>query len=81
MKKVFFFLTVFLFFGLVIAEEVQVGEYTIEDETITLFEEREPEAEPEKEPEVEKQEEEVQLGFDAFMGFHPDLTVAVGYRF
>ena len=23
----------------------------------------------------------LKLGFDAFMGFHPDLTVAVGYRF
>ena len=61
MKKLLLFLTVFLVFGLVIAEEVQVGEYTIEDVTITLFEEREmePEPEPEPEPEVEKQEEEV----------------------
>ena len=59
MKKTLLFLTVFLFSVFVIAEEVQVGEYTIEDVTITLFEEREPEAEPEKEPEVEKQEEEV----------------------
>ena len=61
MKKALLFLTVFLFSGFVIAEEVQVGEYTIEDVTITLFEERrpEPEPEPEKEPEVEKQEEEV----------------------
>ena len=60
MKKTLLFLTVFFFFVFVTAEEVQVGEYTIEDETITLFEEREPEAEPEKKPEVEKQEEEVQ---------------------
>ncbi|MBO4699014.1 hypothetical protein J5690_05315 [bacterium] len=61
MKKLLLFLTVFLFFGFLIAEEVQVGEYKIEDVTITLFEEREPEPEPEpeKEPEVEKQEEEV----------------------
>ena len=67
MKKLLLFLTVFLFSVFVIAEEVQVGEYTIEDVTITLFEERKPEPEPEKEPEpelekeskVEKQEEEV----------------------
>ena len=43
MKKPFLFFTVFLFFGFVTAEEVQVGEYEIEDVTITLFEERDPE--------------------------------------
>ena len=65
MKKLLLFLTVFFFFGFLSAEEVQVGEYRIEDVTITLFEEREPEPEPEKErepepekePEIEKQEE------------------------
>ena len=61
MKKTILFLTVFLFFGFVSAEEVQVGEYTIEDVTITLFEERkpepEPEPEPEKEPEVQPESE------------------------
>ena len=59
MKKLLLFLTVFFFFGFVSAEEVQVGEYTIEDVTITLFEDREPEKEPEPEPEPgpEKAEE------------------------
>ena len=57
MKKLLFFLTVFLFSVFVIAEEVQAGEYTIEDVTITLFEEREPEPEPEKEPEPEPEKE------------------------
>ena len=57
MKKLLLILTVFLLFGFLIAEEVQVGEYTIEDVTITLFEDREQESEPEKEPEVKKQEE------------------------
>ncbi|MBO4699010.1 hypothetical protein J5690_05295 [bacterium] len=59
MKKLIFFLTFFFFFGFLIAEEVQVGEYTIEDVTITLFEDRKPEPEPEPEPEkeVEKVEE------------------------
>ncbi len=59
MKKLLLFLTVFFFFGFLIAEEVQVGEYTIEDVTITLFEDREPEKEPEPEPEPrpEKAEE------------------------
>ena len=57
MKKLLLFLTVFLFFAFVIAEEVQVGEYTVEDVTITLFEEREPEPEPELEPEPEKEPE------------------------
>ena len=54
MKKLLLFLTVFFFFGFVIAEEVQVGEYTIEDVTITLFEEREEEPKPEPEPKPEK---------------------------
>ena len=58
MKKPLLFLTVFLFSVFVIAEEVQVGEYTIEDVTITLFEEREPEPEPEKEPEPEPEKED-----------------------
>ena len=53
MKKTLLFFTFFIFFGLVIAEEVQVGEYTIDDITITLFEEREPEPELEKETEPE----------------------------
>ena len=63
MKKPLLFLTVFLFFGFLIAEEVQVGEYTIEDVTITLFEERKPEPAPEPEeesamePEPEKEPE------------------------
>ena len=56
MKKLLLFLTVFFFFCFVIAEEVQVGEYTIEDVTITLFEERDPELEPEPEKEAEKEE-------------------------
>lgn len=43
MKKIALFFTVFLFFGFLSAEEVQVGEYTIDDVTITLFEERDPE--------------------------------------
>ena len=69
MKKLLLFLTVFLFFGFLIAEEVKTGEYDFGDITVTLFEEREPEPEPEKEPEpepepekepeVEKQEEKV----------------------
>ena len=62
MKKFALFLTVFLFFGFLIAEDVQAGEYTIEDVTITLFEDKkkkkdpEPEVqlEPEKEPEKEE---------------------------
>ena len=53
MKKTFLFLTVFLFFAFLSAEEVQVGEYTIEDVTITLFEERDHEPELEKEREKE----------------------------
>ena len=57
MKKLLLFFTVFLFFSFLTAEEVQVGEYTIEDVTITLFEEREMEPEPEPEPEVGKQPE------------------------
>ena len=57
MKKPLLFFTVFLFFSFLTAEEVQVGEYTIEDVTITLFEEREMEPEPEPEPEVGKQPE------------------------
>ena len=60
MKKPLLFLTVFLFFGFVIAEEVQVGEYEIEDVTITLFEEREPEPEPEPEVQPEHQKEQEQ---------------------
>ena len=60
MKKTFLFLTVFLFFAFLSAEEVQVGEYTIEDVTITLFEEREPEPEPEKEQKKEPEKEENQ---------------------
>ncbi|MBO4711324.1 hypothetical protein J5681_05345, partial [bacterium] len=59
MKKTLLFLAVFFFFGFVIAEEVQVGEYTIEDVTITLFEERKPEPEPEPEPEKEPEKEVV----------------------
>ena len=55
MKKPLLLLTVFLFFAFLSAEEVQVGEYTIEDVTITLFEERK--AEPEKEPEVQPEPE------------------------
>ena len=51
MKKLLLFFTVFLFFGFLTAEEVQIGEYTIEDVTITLFEDREPEPEPEPGPE------------------------------
>ena len=59
MKKLLLFFTVFFFFGFLIAEAVQVGEYAIEDVTITLFEDREPEKEPEPEPEPgpEKAEE------------------------
>ena len=58
MKKLLLFLTFFLFSAFLIAEEVQVGEYTIEDVTITLFEEREPEPEPEKEQKKEAAEKE-----------------------
>ena len=68
MKKLLLFLTVFLFFGFVTAEEVQVykdGSMILIGERWTEHEseaEKEPEAEvekpePEKEPEVEKQEE------------------------
>ena len=69
MRKISIFLTVFLFFGLVIAEEVKVGEYDFGDMTIILFEERKPgpepepeeesamELEPEKEPEVQPEPE------------------------
>ena len=57
MKKIALFFTVFLFFGFLTAEEVQVGEYTIEDVTITLFEDREPEPEPEPEPAKEAEKE------------------------
>ena len=53
MKQLLLFFTFFIFFGFLSAEEVQVGEYTIEDVTITLFEERDPEPEPEPEPEKE----------------------------
>ena len=56
MKKPLLFFTLFFFFVFLSAEEVQVGEYTIEDVTITLFEEREPQAEPEVEPEPEKEQ-------------------------
>lgn len=59
MKKLLLFFTIFLFFSFLIAEDVQVGEYTIEDVTITLFEEREPEPEPEKEPETEPEKEQI----------------------
>ena len=58
MKKALLFLTFFLFSVFVIAEEVQVGEYKIEDVTITLFEERK--AEPEKAAEAGDKEEEVE---------------------
>ena len=57
MKKLLLFLSVFFFFGFLTAEEVQVGEYTIEDVTITLFEDREPEPEPEPAKEAEKEPE------------------------
>ena len=57
MKKPLLFFTVFFFFSFLTAEEVQVGEYKIEDVTITLFEEREPEPEPEPEPELEPEPE------------------------
>ncbi len=57
MKKTLLFLTVFFFFGFLIAEEVQVGKYKFEDVTITLFEEREPEKEPEPEKEREPEPE------------------------
>ena len=59
MKKPLLFFTVFFFFSFLTAEEVQVGEYTIEDVTITLFEERKPEPEPEPEPEKEPEKEVV----------------------
>ncbi len=64
MKKLLLFLTVFLVFGFLRAEEVQAGEYTIEDVTITLFEERRPEPEPEleKEPEPEPEPEPEDAG-------------------
>ncbi|MBQ4437449.1 hypothetical protein II898_01095 [bacterium] len=55
MKKLLLFLTIFFFSGFVSAEEVKVGEYEIEDVTITLFEEREPEVEPEPEKEQKKE--------------------------
>ncbi|MBR6421750.1 hypothetical protein IKS86_03465 [bacterium] len=61
MKKLLLFLTVFFFFGILIAEEVQV----YKDGSMILLgeswseQESKAEPEPEKEPEVEKQEEEV----------------------
>ena len=61
MKKTLLFLTVFFFFGILIAEEVQV----YKDGSMILLgeswseQESKAEPEPEKEPEVEKQEEEV----------------------
>ena len=56
MKKTILFLTVFLFFGFVSAEEVQV----YEDDNMILWGERwtEQESEPEPEPEVEETPEE-----------------------
>ena len=60
MKKFALLFTFFLFFSFLSAEEVQVGEYEIEDVTITSFEEREPEPEPEvaePEPEPETKDE------------------------
>lgn len=59
MKKTFLFFTVFFFFGISSAEEVQVGEYKIEDVTITLFEEKKSEPESEKAAEVGDREEEL----------------------
>ena len=62
MKKTLLFFTVFLFSVILSAEEVQVGEYNIEDVTITLFEERGAGSESEKAAEAGKPEE---LGNDA----------------
>ncbi|MBQ3369216.1 hypothetical protein IJG44_09995 [bacterium] len=58
MKKLLLFLTVFLFFGFLIAEDVKTGEYDFGDITVTLFEEREPEPEPEKAEEAEPETKE-----------------------
>ena len=57
MKKLLLFFTAFLLFGLLNAEGVKTGEYDFGDITVTLFEEREPQAEPEVEPEPEKEPE------------------------
>ena len=57
MKKFVLFFTVFLFFAFLAAEDVKTGEYDFGDITVTLFEEREPQAEPEVEPEPEKEPE------------------------
>ena len=80
MKKLLLFLTVFFFFGFVSAEEVQVGEYTIEDVTITLFEDREPEKEPEPEPEPgpEKAEEAEPETKEKTKFFYVQPTVEIG---
>lgn len=57
MKKLLLFLSVFFFFGFLIAEDVKTGEYDFGDIRVTLFEEREPEPEKKPEPEPEKEPE------------------------
>ncbi|MBQ4437442.1 hypothetical protein II898_01060 [bacterium] len=55
MKKLLLFFTVFLFFGFLSAEDVKTGEYDFGDITVTLFEEREPEAEKARKEAEEKE--------------------------
>ena len=55
MKKTLLFLTIFLFFGFLSAEDVKTGEYDFGDITVTLFEEREAVPEKERKPEPEKE--------------------------
>ena len=74
MKKFALFLTVFLFFGFLIAEEVKTGEYDFGDITVTLFEEREPEPEPEKAEEAEPETKEK----SKFFYVQPVLGIELG---
>ena len=57
MKKTLLFVTVFLLFGFLSAEDVKTGEYDFGDVTVTLFEEREAAPEPEKVSEEEREAE------------------------
>ena len=86
MKKLLLFLTVFLFFGFVSAEDVQVyedssmillGERWTEQES-EVEKEPEPEPEPKKEPEIEKQEEVQPETKEKPKFFYVQPTVEIG---
>lgn len=79
MKKTLLFLSVFFFFGFLIAEEVRIGEYTIENVTITLFEERDSESESEKAAEsVSSEEGESDTGEPGKYYIQPALGIETG---